>query len=87
VGKGPGSAEGDFIDWLTIKDQAESVAADEAHQGAQAGAGRRADPRLYLRREVREADRGTGGDGGGEGVRGRRGNPVSLSSRLGFKRL
>ncbi len=28
VGKGPGSAEGDFIDWLTIKDQAESVAAD-----------------------------------------------------------
>ena len=28
VGKGPGSAEGDFIDWLTIKDQAESVTAD-----------------------------------------------------------
>ena len=28
MGKGPGSAEGDFIDWLTIKDQAESVAAD-----------------------------------------------------------
>ena len=28
VGKGPGSAEGDYIDWLTIKDQAESVTAD-----------------------------------------------------------
>jgi len=28
VGQGPGSAEGDFIDWLTIKDQAESVTAD-----------------------------------------------------------
>ena len=28
VGKGPGSAEGDFIDWLTIEDQAESVTAD-----------------------------------------------------------
>jgi carbonic anhydrase len=30
VGEGPGSAEGDFIDWLTIKDQAESVTADVA---------------------------------------------------------
>jgi len=28
VGKGPGSAEGDFVDWLTIKDQAESVTSD-----------------------------------------------------------
>jgi len=28
VGKGPGSAEGDFIDWLTIKDNAKSVVAD-----------------------------------------------------------
>ena len=28
VGKGPGSTEGDFIDWLTIKDQPKSVAAD-----------------------------------------------------------
>ena len=28
VGRGPGSAEGDFIDWLTIKNQAESVTAD-----------------------------------------------------------
>ena len=28
VGKGPGSTEGDFIDWLTIKRQAESVVAD-----------------------------------------------------------
>jgi carbonic anhydrase len=28
VGKGPGSAEGDFIDWLTIKDQAQSVTSD-----------------------------------------------------------
>jgi carbonic anhydrase len=28
VGQGPGSAEGDFIDWLTIEDQAESVTAD-----------------------------------------------------------
>lgn len=28
VGKGPGSAEGDYIDWLTIKDQVESVTAD-----------------------------------------------------------
>lgn len=27
-GKGPGSREGDYIDWLTIKDQAESVQAD-----------------------------------------------------------
>jgi carbonic anhydrase len=30
VGNGPGSTEGDFIDWLTIKDQAESVTADVA---------------------------------------------------------
>jgi carbonic anhydrase len=28
VGKGPGSTEGDYIDWLTIKDQAKSVTAD-----------------------------------------------------------
>lgn len=28
VGKGPGSAEGDFIDWLTIANQAESVTSD-----------------------------------------------------------
>ena len=27
-GKGPGSRHGDFIDWLTIRDQAESVATD-----------------------------------------------------------
>ncbi|MFD0987487.1 beta-class carbonic anhydrase [Methyloligella solikamskensis] len=30
VGQGPGSAEGDFIDWLTIADQAESVTTDVA---------------------------------------------------------
>jgi carbonic anhydrase len=28
VGKGPGSSEGDFVDWLTIKNQAESVTSD-----------------------------------------------------------
>ena len=28
TGTGPGSAEGDFIDWLTIRDQQESVIAD-----------------------------------------------------------
>jgi carbonic anhydrase len=28
VGKGPGSTEGEFIDWLTIKDQLNSVTAD-----------------------------------------------------------
>ncbi len=28
VGPGPGSAEGDYIDWLTIKNQEESVTAD-----------------------------------------------------------
>ena len=28
VGKGPGSLEGDFIDWLTIKDNPKSVVAD-----------------------------------------------------------
>ena len=27
-GKGPGSSEGDFIDWLTIKTQADSVTSD-----------------------------------------------------------
>ncbi len=27
-GKGPGSRQGDFIDWLTIRDQAESIASD-----------------------------------------------------------
>jgi carbonic anhydrase len=27
-GEGPGSSEGDYIDWLTIKDQASSVKAD-----------------------------------------------------------
>ena len=30
VGQGPGSAEGDFIDWLTIADLAESVRTDVA---------------------------------------------------------
>lgn len=30
VGKGPGSAEGDYIDWLTIKDNPKSVYADVA---------------------------------------------------------
>ena len=28
VGRGPGSAEGDFIDWLTIKNHSESVTSD-----------------------------------------------------------
>jgi len=28
VGRGPGSSEADFIDWLTIKNQAESVTSD-----------------------------------------------------------
>jgi carbonic anhydrase len=28
VGKGPGSVEGQFIEWLTIRDQASSVIAD-----------------------------------------------------------
>jgi carbonic anhydrase len=28
VGQGPGSTEGDYIDWLTIRDQAQSVVAD-----------------------------------------------------------
>jgi len=28
IGPGPGSTEGDYIDWLTIKDQTESVLAD-----------------------------------------------------------
>jgi hypothetical protein len=28
AGRGPGSSEGDFIDWLTIKSQAESVTSD-----------------------------------------------------------
>jgi len=28
IGKGPGSTEGEFIDWLTIKDQPQSVTAD-----------------------------------------------------------
>jgi carbonic anhydrase len=28
VGKGPGSTEGEFIDWLTIKNQSKSVTAD-----------------------------------------------------------
>ena len=28
VGRGPGSSEGDFIDWLTIKNRAESVTSD-----------------------------------------------------------
>jgi carbonic anhydrase len=28
IGRGPGSSEGDFIDWLTIKNQAESVTND-----------------------------------------------------------
>ncbi len=28
VGEGPGATEGDYIDWLTIRDQAESITAD-----------------------------------------------------------
>ena len=65
VGKGPGSAEGDFIDWLTIKDQAESVTADVKRiRSHKLVPRRRADLRLYLRREVRPADRGAGGERG-----------------------
>ncbi len=30
AGAGPGSHEGDYIDWLTIRDQADSVRADVA---------------------------------------------------------
>jgi carbonic anhydrase len=30
VGKGPGAREGEYVDWLTIKNQAESVTADVA---------------------------------------------------------
>ena len=30
VGEGPGSTEADYIDWLTIRDQVESVTADVA---------------------------------------------------------
>jgi len=30
VGKGPGSRDGEYIDWLTIKNQAESVTTDVA---------------------------------------------------------
>jgi carbonic anhydrase len=30
TGKGPGSPEGQFVDWLTIDDQAKSVATDVA---------------------------------------------------------
>jgi carbonic anhydrase len=30
TGAGPGSAEGEYIDWLTIRDQAQSVASDVA---------------------------------------------------------
>jgi carbonic anhydrase len=28
VGRGPGASEGDFIDWLTIESQTESVTSD-----------------------------------------------------------
>jgi carbonic anhydrase len=28
VGRGPGSSEGEFIDWLTIRNQTESVTSD-----------------------------------------------------------
>ena len=31
TGKGPGSTEAEYIDWLTIKEQAESVVADVRH--------------------------------------------------------
>jgi carbonic anhydrase len=65
VGKGPGSAEGDFIDWLTIADQAESVLADVKRIRSHP-LRRRAGLRLYLRREVGASDRGTCGQRGGE---------------------
>ena len=69
VGKGPGSAEGDFIDWLTIKDQAESVTADVKRiRSHRLVPRRRPGLRLYLRREIGPADRGASGDRGGEGV-------------------
>ena len=65
VGRGPGSAEADFIDWLTIRNQAESVASDvrriRAHPACP-GVG--AHLRLYLRCEERPARRGAGGNQG-----------------------
>ena len=36
IGKGPGSAEANYIDWLTIKDQAQSVTEDVARIKAHA---------------------------------------------------
>ncbi len=63
VGKGPGSTAAEFIEWLTIKDQAQSVVADVTRI--------RTSPlvpkvhphlRLYLRRPLWQASRSTGGD-------------------------
>jgi len=57
---GPGSPEGDFIDWLTIKSQTESVARCSTHQVTSARPRLRAGIRLWLWRKERPVDRGAG---------------------------
>jgi carbonic anhydrase len=54
-GKGPGSRQGDFIDWLTIRDQAESVASDVEPAGAEIDP----DSRLHLSSGDRAHGRGS----------------------------
>ena len=70
VGTGPGSSEANYIDWLTITDNARSVADDVARI--------RAHPLVpgrhpHLRLPLRRVDRSPGG-----GTRGHRGGPPDL---------
>ena len=58
VGRGPGSAEADFIDWLTIRNQAESVLSDVRRIRAHPLVPASVPIRLYLRREEWPARRG-----------------------------
>ena len=61
VGTGPGSAEANYVDWLTIGDQAESVT-DGRHANPEPSTGpvRHRDLRIHLRRHLGSARRGRG---------------------------
>jgi hypothetical protein len=51
VGSGPGSAEANYIDWLTIADNAESVVDDVTDSETTFGSCLHRDLRVHLRRE------------------------------------
>jgi carbonic anhydrase len=68
-GAGPGSTEANFIDWLTISDNAQCVVADVRRiREHPPGARQHPDLRLHLRLQERPPGRGSRGKQGGQGV-------------------